>query len=74
MNLLFTDLVLAGGLSGRDVALRVLADRPQLPVIYTSGYSSAWSDHSIFTESNFLPKPFPPSALQNMVKAALARV
>lgn len=74
VSLLFTDLVLAGGLSGRDVALRVLAERPQLPVIYTSGYSSAWSDHSIFTESNFLPKPFPPTALQNMVKAALARI
>jgi CheY-like chemotaxis protein len=73
VSLLFTDLVLAGGLSGRDVALRVLADRPQLPVIYTSGYSSAWSDHSIFTQSNFLPKPFPPTALQNMVKAALVR-
>jgi nitrogen-specific signal transduction histidine kinase/CheY-like chemotaxis protein len=74
VNLLFTDLVLAGGLSGRDVALRLLAERPSLPVIYTSGYSSAWSDHSIFTENNFLPKPFPPTALQNMVKAALARI
>lgn len=72
VSLLFTDLVLAGDLSGRDIAVRVLQDRPDLPVIYTSGYSSAWNDHTIFTQTNFLPKPFPPMALQNMVKAALA--
>jgi CheY-like chemotaxis protein len=72
VSLLFTDLVLAGDLSGRDIAVRVLQDRPDLPVIYTSGYSSAWNDHTIFTQTNFLPKPFPPAALQNMVKAALA--
>lgn len=69
--LLFTDLVLPGDLTGRDVALRILAERPGLPVVYTSGFSSAWSDRSFFNESNFLPKPFHPEELRRAIAAAL---
>ncbi|MDD5199744.1 MAG: ATP-binding protein [Terrimicrobiaceae bacterium] len=73
IQLLFTDLVLPGGLSGRDVALAILTDQPDLSVLYTSGFSSVWSDHSFLNESNFLPKPFHPTALRNAVMTSLAR-
>lgn len=73
IRLLFTDLVLPGELSGRDVAVAVLAERPTLPVLYTSGLSSEWSDRSFFTTANFLPKPFHPAALRRAVDAAIGR-
>lgn len=71
ISLLFTDLVLPGEYSGRDVAVKILAERPGLPVIYTSGFSSAWSDRSFFNETNFLPKPFHPDELRRAIVAAL---
>jgi CheY-like chemotaxis protein len=72
IGLLFTDIVLPGQLSGRDLALKLLADRPSLPVLYTSGYSNMDADQSYFTKSNFLSKPFQSTALQKAVRAALA--
>ncbi len=72
VSLLFTDIVLPGELSGRDLALKILAEKPSLPVLYTSGYSSVGSDQSYFTNTNFLPKPFQPAVLQRIVRAALA--
>jgi CheY-like chemotaxis protein len=71
INLLFTDLVLPGSLTGRDVAVKILAERPDLPVLYTSGFSSAWSDRSFFNETNFLPKPFHPAELRRAIAVAL---
>ncbi len=72
IDLLFTDLVLPGELSGRDVALEILKDRPALPVLYTSGYSSAWGEESFFSAANFLAKPFVPEELRRAITAALA--
>ncbi len=72
VHLLFTDIVLPGALSGRDLALKILNDKPSLPVLYTSGYSSVGNDQSYFTQDNFLSKPFRPDALQAAVKSALA--
>lgn len=37
--LLFTDVVLPGGMSGPDIARRAQASRPKLKVLYTSGYT-----------------------------------
>ncbi len=71
IDVLFTDLVLPGEFSGRDVALRMLADRPDLPVIYTSGFSDSGDEHPYLTPENFLRKPFDPSALKGLVESAL---
>ena len=71
VQLLLTDLVLPGKLSGRDIVLTVLAQKPGLPVLYTSGYAAAWDDHAFFNEAHFIPKPFHPDALLAKVAAAL---
>lgn len=71
IDLLLTDLVLPGDLSGRDIAIRALADRPELPVIYTSGFSDSGDEHPYLTAQNFLRKPFNPTALKGMVESAL---
>jgi two-component system cell cycle sensor histidine kinase/response regulator CckA len=71
--LLFTDIVLPGEISGRDLALKIFAQNPDLPVLYTSGNSNLGSDQSYLTAENFLPKPFPPGTMRNAVRLALAR-
>ncbi|MCZ7599634.1 MAG: ATP-binding protein [Gammaproteobacteria bacterium] len=39
LDLLFTDIVMPGGMSGRDLADAALELRPTLPVLFTSGYT-----------------------------------
>src|SRR5262249_13395732 len=39
-DLLLTDMVMPGGVTGRELAERLLADKPELKVIFTSGYST----------------------------------
>lgn len=73
IDLLFTDIVLPGALSGRELAEKILGSRPDLPVLYTSGYSNAGSNQSYLHDGNFLPKPFPADTLQRAVRLALAR-
>jgi CheY-like chemotaxis protein len=38
IDLLFTDIVLSGGMTGRQLADAVLTRRPGLPVLFTTGY------------------------------------
>jgi CheY-like chemotaxis protein len=56
IDLVFTDIQLAGQLSGWDVAEQFRAARPDAPVIYTSGNSTDRS-RSV-TGSVFFDKPY----------------
>jgi CheY-like chemotaxis protein len=40
IDLLFTDVVLAGGMNGRAIAETLARRRPNLPVLYTTGYTA----------------------------------
>ncbi len=59
--LLVTDLVMPAGLSGQELAGRLQQEKPQLKVIFTSGYSAETAGGQIFLkpDENFLQKPFP---------------
>jgi CheY-like chemotaxis protein len=74
VDLLLTDMVMPGGVSGADLADRVLADRPDLPVVYSSGYSvSLFSeDRHIRKDVNYLPKPYLAHQLASIVTRALS--
>jgi len=61
---LFTDIMMPG-MNGRDLANEALRRRPDLKVLYTSGYvGDAVEDGVLDSRVNFLAKPY---ALDNLV-------
>lgn len=73
-DLLLTDVIMPGAMSGRALAARFQAERPSLKVLFTSGYSaeSLNADGSLDAEINFLQKPYRPEQLLETVRAVLA--
>jgi PAS domain S-box-containing protein len=73
IDLLLTDLVMPEGVGGRDLADRLLAERSDLKVIYTSGYSpsNAGKDLQWLEVKRFLAKPYQPSKLLQIVRESL---
>ena len=71
--LLFTDLVMPGGVNGRQLAQRLQTDRPGLKVIFASGYSPEFAGREIqlSPDENFVQKPFRPDHLLKTVRACL---
>jgi signal transduction histidine kinase len=70
INLLLTDLVLPGGMTGRQLAEQLLQLSPGLKVIYSSGYSSELASRHISLEDgvNFLAKPFEAQKLAHTIR------
>ncbi len=75
VDLVFTDLVMPGSLSGLQLGARIEADWPGRPVIYTSGYASAslLGHRSLVPGVNLLRKPYSRSDLANTIRAGLDR-
>jgi CheY-like chemotaxis protein len=75
-DLLFTDVVMPGGMSGRELADAVARHRPGIPVLYTSGYTEdAVLHQSRLHESVLLlMKPYRRPQLARMVRQALSGV
>jgi PAS domain S-box-containing protein len=65
LSLLFTDVVLPGGVSGRALADIVLQRRPDLPVLFTTGYTENAIVHHgrLDPDVNLLTKPYTQEAL-----------
>ena len=75
IQLLFTDIMMPGGVSGHMLAARLRAKNPRLPVIFTSGYdvSTAGLDLSLEAGQDFLQKPVPLPQLLETVRRSLDR-
>jgi two-component system, cell cycle sensor histidine kinase and response regulator CckA len=73
IHLLFTDMVMPEGLTGRELAEQLLAERPELKVIYSTGYSMDLSDQGLALQEglNFLQKPYEPQTLAQTVRNCL---
>jgi signal transduction histidine kinase/CheY-like chemotaxis protein len=75
LDMVVTDVVMPGGMSGVEMGERLSRTRPELPVLYVSGYS----DHAKFHSPtgtrgvHFLGKPFQPHELLSRVKSMMAR-
>jgi DNA-binding NtrC family response regulator len=75
IHLLLTDVIMPG-VSGRELAKRVLARQPSVRVLYMSGYT-----YNVIAENGtlergvaFLQKPFTPSGLVEKVREVLDMV
>ena len=73
IDLLLTDVMLPGALQGHDLARVVLAARPDLPILFMSGYSRDALAHAGRLDEGvkLLEKPFTPEALTGMVRQVL---
>jgi signal transduction histidine kinase/CheY-like chemotaxis protein len=74
IDLLFTDVIIPGGMNGRQLATEALKQRPGLKVLYTSGYTENAIVHHGRLDAGvlLLPKPYLSSDLARMIRTALA--
>jgi CheY-like chemotaxis protein len=75
IDLMVTDLVMPNGFTGQKLARRLQFDRPDLKVIFSSGYdyedfAESESDY-LDPDSNFLQKPYRLSSLSQMIRESL---
>jgi PAS domain S-box-containing protein len=73
IHLLLTDLIMPGNMNGRELAEKLWVERPELKVIFTSGYSAdiVGKDFKLEPEVNFLQKPYHPQTLGLTVRRCL---
>jgi two-component system cell cycle sensor histidine kinase/response regulator CckA len=71
---LFTDMVMPNGLSGRGLADKLQNERPDLKVIYASGYSAETIGAQWLNAPGvgFLPKPYNSEALLRAISNCLS--
>ncbi|MDJ0752619.1 MAG: ATP-binding protein [Ardenticatenaceae bacterium] len=74
IHLLLTDVIMPG-VSGPDLARYILEERPEIGVLYMSGYTdNILSLHGIDEGITLLSKPFTPQTLAKKVRATLNEI
>ncbi len=73
IQLLLTDVIMPGGMTGRELAERLRSEKPLLKVIYTSGYSTEVLGKAVTLMEgfNFLQKPYQFAKLARAVRDCL---
>jgi CheY-like chemotaxis protein len=69
VDLLFTDIVMPGPMNGRELAVKARAKRPDLRVLYTSGFPGAFVGED--DRDALLNKPYRKRDLANAIHRAL---
>lgn len=74
IHLLVTDIVMPGGATGHDLANQLLIEKPDLKVIYSSGYNPDLyaSSSELVAGRNFLPKPYDAASVLKMIRRVAA--
>jgi len=69
IELLITDIIMPG-MQGRELALHLQSQRPQIKVIYSTGYAD--SELALDVHSRVIEKPFSPDTLSRTIRTVLA--
>ena len=75
IDLVFTDMILPGGVTGSDLITRFRSDKPQICIIVSSGHLAevASASDRAHRPDHFLSKPYSLHTLANAVRETLAR-
>ncbi len=76
IELMFSDVVMPGGMNGFDLAQAAQSMKPELKVVHTSGYpkgAMVHQDEPRFREGFIIMKPYRREDLQKIIKDALER-
>ncbi len=75
IDLLLTDMVMPGGVSGVDLAEKLLSRQPKLKVLFASGYTVDEVSEQFLQKNNarFLQKPYTSASLARGVRECLDR-
>ena len=73
IDLLFTDIIMPGSINGRELSIEAVKLRPDLKVLFTSGYTENAIDHDGRLDQgvHLLRKPYRRAELASMLRAAL---
>ena len=73
IDLVLTDMVMPEGISGVDLAEQLLASRPGLKIVFTSGYTANEVNQEMLTRTgaSFLSKPYTHAELAKTVRDCL---
>ncbi len=72
VDLLLTDVVMPGGMTGRELATELKKRKPGLKVILTSGFNAAMAGKEWTTgETTFLSKPYLPDTAAKLIRDTL---
>lgn len=73
IDLLFTDILMPNGMTGGELAEELLAQKPDLKIVYTSGYSRdvVEQEFALRKDAHFLQKPYSANAVCQLIRSLL---
>ncbi|MEO6994223.1 MAG: ATP-binding protein, partial [Lacunisphaera sp.] len=73
ISLLLTDMIMPDGMTGSELAQQLIREKPNLSVIYSSGYSkeNTGKEYSLRKHDNYLGKPYELEQLYRIVRTTL---
>ena len=71
VDLVFSDVMMPGGMSGVELANEIRKRRPELPVLLTSGYAEAVTKRADADGVRMLPKPYRLEQLADAIAATM---
>ncbi len=70
IDLLLTDVIMPGGMTGRELATELKKRKPDLKVIYTSGFNSSMAGKD-WGYTVLLPNPYLPDVAAKLIRSTL---
>jgi len=76
IDLVFTDVIMPGGMNGRELAEKLWLERPKLKVIFSSGYGAEalGKDFKLDNNLNYLQKPYLPQTMTKAIRTCLDKI